>query len=98
MAGIVRFGQMYRGNGSEKMKRNNGELVVAIRDGLPHLISWSGNTYYVKQIITTWEEKHWWSRVPRRVYFQVVTNRHALEIYRAKDRWYLAGVLNEVVA
>ena len=86
---------MYRGKGSGKMKRNNGEVVVALRDGQPHLISWGGNTYYVKQIITTWEERRWWSRTPRRVYFQVVTNRNALEIYRTKDRWYLGGVLNE---
>jgi hypothetical protein len=60
---------------------------------MPRTIRWRGQRYNVVKMLDFWvAEGKWWSGGERRNYLLLITDRATLEIFQAREAWYLSRV------
>ena len=78
------------------MRSSLSPATVELRDGLPRLVNWSGQTFYVQRILRTWvrPDARWWRRTQRR-FFLVETNDGTMELCEGSPDWFITGLIRE---
>ena len=74
------------------MKVYQERVEVEPARGMPRAIHWRGQRYNIVKMLDFWvAEGKWWSGGgERRNYLLLITDRGTLEIFQARDVWYLS--------
>lgn len=78
------------------MRRVFEPVEVDEKKGWPCRIRWRGTVLRVKRPLDFWKRRgRWWGKEEERIYFRLLTDGGAIEIYRdGSSDWVLTKVLD----